>query len=87
MLIIRRKAGERLMIGPEIELTVISIGETAIKLGVTAPDELTIDRQPPIEGFEPSFKPASGRSTGAPSREAAPARIGRFRRVLIDQEA
>ncbi len=45
MLVLTRKSGESLMIGDEIEITVISIRGNQVKIGVRAPQEVTVYRK------------------------------------------
>jgi carbon storage regulator len=45
MLVLSRKAGERISIGPEIELTVLDIHKGRVKLGFLGPPEVAIRRE------------------------------------------
>ena len=45
MLIIRRKAGESILIGDDIELQVIEAAPNRVKIGITAPDNVLILRK------------------------------------------
>lgn len=62
MLVLSRKEGERIVIGENIELTVVAVHGNRVKLGFRAPDEVSIHREevsrrisksipPPQEGF------------------------------------
>ena len=44
MLVLSRKAGERIWIGPAIELTVLGIHNGRVKLGFLGPPEVPIHR-------------------------------------------
>ncbi len=44
MLVLSRKAGERIRIGPEIELTVLRIHKGKVRLGFVGPPEVPIHR-------------------------------------------
>ena len=44
MLVIRRKAGESLFIGDDVEIKVLEVGPTQVKLGIAAPKEITVLR-------------------------------------------
>ena len=44
MLVLSRKAGERILIGPEIEVTVLAIHRGRVKLGFLGPPEVPIHR-------------------------------------------
>jgi carbon storage regulator len=45
MLVLTRKLNERIMIGDEIEITVVEIKGDAIKLGINAPKEIKVHRK------------------------------------------
>ena len=45
MLVLTRKAGERLMIGAEVVVTVISTHRGKVQLGVSAPPEVSVHRE------------------------------------------
>ncbi len=45
MLIIRRREGEALLIGEEIELEILECTHSQVKLGIRAPKEVTILRK------------------------------------------
>lgn len=45
MLVMRRRAGESLLIGGEIEIEILEVGPTRVKLGIVAPPELTVTRK------------------------------------------
>ncbi len=53
MLVVRRRAGELIRIGNDVELRLLSIGKSSIRLGIDAPRSITIDmRQPEPEAAE-----------------------------------
>jgi carbon storage regulator len=45
VLVLSRKSGERIVIGPNIELRVVDIGKTRVRLAIDAPQEIAIYRQ------------------------------------------
>ena len=45
MLVMRRRAGESFIIGDEIEIEVLEVTGTRVKLGIVAPDSLSIVRK------------------------------------------
>ena len=45
MLVLSRKRGERIVIGPNIELTVVDIRGKRVRLAVDAPRDVSIHRQ------------------------------------------
>ena len=44
MLVLSRKAGERLVIGEHVEITVTQIGKGRVRLGIAAPNDVHIRR-------------------------------------------
>lgn len=45
MLVIRRRAGESLLIGDEIEIEILECGHSQVKLGIRAPKQVVILRK------------------------------------------
>lgn len=45
MLILTRRAGETIMIGPDIEVTVMGVNGSQVKIGIKAPKATTVDRE------------------------------------------
>ena len=45
MLVVSRKAGERILIGDKIAVTVVKVAGGAVRLGVEAPAELAVMRE------------------------------------------
>lgn len=45
MLVIRRRAGEAVLIGDQVELEILEIGHTHVKLGIRAPREISVLRK------------------------------------------
>jgi carbon storage regulator len=45
MLVLTRKVGEDIVIGDNIHVTVVSIRGEKVSIGVTAPEEVVVDRQ------------------------------------------
>lgn len=56
MLILARNIGETLVIGNNIEVTVIAITESTVRLGIKAPKELGIWREELIEDGVPYWQ-------------------------------
>ncbi len=44
MLVVRRRAGESLVIGENVEIQILEVGPTQVKLGIVAPKEIPIQR-------------------------------------------
>jgi len=62
MLVLSRRRGERIVIGPNIELTVVAVCGNRVRLGVQAPPEVTILRNELLR---------SGDQTGAVAQNIA----------------
>ena len=45
MLLIRRRAGESILIGPEIEIQILEAGPNRVKLGISAPQHISVIRK------------------------------------------
>lgn len=45
MLILTRKAGETLKIGDNVEVTVMAVNGSQVRIGIKAPRDVAIDRQ------------------------------------------
>ena len=45
MLVIRRRAGETFLIGDDIQVELLEVGATQVKLGITAPRSVSILRK------------------------------------------
>jgi carbon storage regulator len=44
MLVIRRRAGESLLIGEDVEIQILDVSPTRVKLGIVAPHDVTVLR-------------------------------------------
>jgi len=53
MLVLSRRAGERILIGNDVKLTVIRVGPNAVRLGFEAPHDLNIVREELCIDLEP----------------------------------
>lgn len=45
MLVLSRKPGERILVGPDVKITVIRIGPNSVRIGIDAPGHLNIVRE------------------------------------------
>ena len=45
MLVIRRRAGEKFVVGKDVEIEVLEVGATQVKLGISAPKNVLILRK------------------------------------------
>ena len=52
MLVFTRKRDESLIIGNEIEVTILSIGSGSVKVGITAPRYISVHRQEVYEAIK-----------------------------------
>lgn len=62
MLVLTRKPGEKLQIGPSITVTIVRIGPNTVRLGIDAPRELNIARTElliELPADEPEPQPAA----------------------------
>jgi carbon storage regulator len=56
MLVLSRRAGERIQIGEQIEVTVVRIGPGVVRIGIEAPAEMTVVRDEIRAGFLPTAR-------------------------------
>jgi carbon storage regulator len=52
MLVLSRKRSERIVIGSEIEITIVKLEGNQVRLGIEAPDDVAIFRAELLEGLE-----------------------------------
>ena len=45
MLIIRRRAGESILVGPDVEIEVVELSSGRVKLGIRAPRQIVVLRK------------------------------------------
>ena len=45
MLILTRRVGEKLMIGDEVEVTVLSVNGKQVRIGIKAPEDIAVHRE------------------------------------------
>ena len=60
MLVLSRRVGERVYIGNDITLEILSINRGIIRLGISAPAEVSIDRQEVREARQTGTMPVNG---------------------------
>jgi carbon storage regulator (csrA) len=60
MLVISRKAGESLVIAGDIKVTIVSIANDKVSIGIEAPKEIKIVRQELLETIEANRASAEG---------------------------
>ncbi|HCD09350.1 MAG TPA: carbon storage regulator [Thermoanaerobacter sp.] len=59
MLILTRKVGQAIVIGEDIEIKILEIDDGQIKLGITAPKNISVLRKELIEIKDENLKAAS----------------------------
>jgi carbon storage regulator len=69
MLVIRRRSGESLLIGDDIEIEVLDCTASQVKLGIRAPKDVTVLRRE-IH--------VAGQQNQAAARQTSPGAIGRL---------
>ena len=66
MLVLRRRVGESIVLGEDIEIEIVEISRTRVKLGVRAPRHVTVQRREAVNvaaenrqasGMLPSYGP------------------------------
>jgi carbon storage regulator len=70
MLVLSRRLDESVMIGADIEVTVVAIGADKVRLGITAPAAVGVHRREVFLEIQREARPAP---TGPPASLAAPA--------------
>lgn len=68
MLVLKRKTGESIIIGEDIEIKVVDIGDGRVKIGIEAPKSIEIMRKEVIEQVSEENKAA--RTSKPISKEA-----------------
>jgi carbon storage regulator len=79
MLVLTRKLGEKILIGHDITITVVDIGQSRLKLGIEAPAGHRILRSELVVDAEPS-SPSNDGGGLAVRTEIVPTRRSRPRR-------
>jgi carbon storage regulator len=64
MLVLSRKLGQRFQVGPDVRITIVKIDRNAVRIGIEAPDDVTVYREEIVRaGAEgPAPTPAGARS-------------------------
>jgi carbon storage regulator len=45
MLVLSRKLGQRFQVGPDVRITIVKIDRNAVRIGIEAPDDVTVFRE------------------------------------------
>ena len=68
MLILTRRAGEALRIGDEIEVTVMAVNGSQVRIGINAPRNIAVDREEIAERKRRDREAlVAGKATAAPT--------------------
>jgi carbon storage regulator len=65
MLILTRRAGEALRIGDEIEVTVMAVNGSQVRIGISAPRDIAVDREEIAERKRRDREAAAGAPVAA----------------------
>ena len=60
MLVLRRRVGERIIIGDSFEVVILRVRGGKVRLGFTAPSTVRVDRQEARKRLEAEGTPAAG---------------------------
>ena len=71
MLIVTRRKGQRIVLGPDIEIVVTDISRSGVKIGIVAPSSLTILRGEVKDAVEQANREALESAFEAPRAAAA----------------
>lgn len=82
MLILTRRAGERLLIGNEVTVSIEQVQGYRVRIGVAAPREIAVHRQKVFERIQVELRP---RNVRTPKPSAVPVHV-RHRRRLSEVE-
>ena len=77
MLILRRKAGEMLLIGDEIKITVMDIYEGGVRLAIDAPKRIPVLRSELLQAVDANRDAAGGKSGSQELKELIDAAPGK----------
>lgn len=59
MLVVTRKVGESIMIGDDVEISIVKLGDGSVKIGVEAPKDIKVLRKEIFEAVKSENKLAA----------------------------
>ncbi len=77
MLILTRRAGEGISIGPDVEVTVLEVSGDHVRIGISAPREVLVLRKELREEVVQENRLAASRAAARPSRLAGGLKLAR----------
>ncbi len=79
MLVLSRQRDESIIIGDNVQITVVDIRGDKVRLGIEAPAEISVHRKEVFDAIQRENRRAAGLSTEDLATTAPPKRIGRER--------
>ncbi|HEX4152051.1 MAG TPA: carbon storage regulator CsrA [Steroidobacteraceae bacterium] len=76
MLILTRRAGEALRIGDDIEVTVMAVNGSQVRIGINAPRDVAVDREEIAERKRRDRAAGAAPNTAGPNTRDAKAAVG-----------
>lgn len=87
MLILTRRAGEALRIGDEIEVTVMAVNGSQVRIGINAPRDVAVDREEIAERKRRDREASLAASPGMPGPSKGMPAAGNAKRDGSDAKA
>ena len=69
MLVLSRKVSQQILVGSDIRITIVKVERNQVRIGIDAPDHVTILRGELLE-FDDDANPGLDRETTEPSQRA-----------------
>ncbi len=87
MLVLTRRVGEKIVIGNEVIIEVLSVSGDDVRLGVTAPRDTSIHRHEVFEEIQAANRAASLEANAPGAAENIAARLRGLRSGEIEEES